>query len=319
MLKYIKEWVSVLNTKDEKILMSEAAILYYEKKHTQQEIADLMNLSRQTVSRLLNDAVKENLVEIKIHNPKKDCEDLERSIAERFSINNCIVVGVSSRNEILRKSMTVKSASEYIADILKKGNQKIALSWGRTIQDLINMLPCSNTNGNIVFPLFGATDNENVYFSSNELVRSMADKIGADAKYAWFPYLTDSNEDSQLLKTLSYYKKIEELWNTADIAIMGIGNTEIIDVFGKTFGYSEKHFEVIGDIATHFFNEKGELINLYENTLCASAQNIKNSTHTIAIACGDNKVSAISGALRTKIINTLITDEYTARKILEYI
>ena len=50
----------------EKRLMAEAAILYYEKKCTQQEIADAMGLSRQTVSRLLNDAIKENIVEINI-------------------------------------------------------------------------------------------------------------------------------------------------------------------------------------------------------------------------------------------------------------
>ncbi len=306
-----------MNVKDEKVIMSEVAILYYEKKHTQQEIADLMNLSRQTVSKLLNDAVKENIVEIKIHNPKKDCEDLQLHICQEFGIDNCMVVGVSSKNESLRKTMTVKAAAEYIAAMLKEGNQKIALSWGRTIQELINTLPKINTSGNVVFPLFGATDNENVYFSSNELARSMADKIGADVKYAWFPYLTDSSEDCELLKTLSYYKKMQELWNTADIAIVGIGNTEIIDVFGKTFGYGEKHFQAIGDIATHFFDEKGKLIDLYKNTLCASADNIKNSRRSIAVACGDNKVTAIAGALRTKIIDTLITDEYTAKKILQ--
>ena len=46
--------------------MAEAAVLYYEKEYTQQEIANLMGLSRQTVSKLLTDAVKENIVEIKI-------------------------------------------------------------------------------------------------------------------------------------------------------------------------------------------------------------------------------------------------------------
>ena len=48
-----------MNVKDDKILMSEAAVLYYEEKHTQQEIADMMKLSRQTVSKLLNDALEE--------------------------------------------------------------------------------------------------------------------------------------------------------------------------------------------------------------------------------------------------------------------
>ena len=95
---------------------------------------------------------------------------------------------------------------------------------------------------------------------------------------------------------------------------MGIGNTEILDIFGKTFGYSEKHSEIIGDIATHFFNEKGEFVNLYQNTLCASANNIRNAKQTIAVACGDNKALAIVGALKTKLIDILITDEYTAKK-----
>ena len=302
---------------DEKVLMSEVAVLYYEKKQTQQEIADLMNLSRQTVSKLLNDAVRENIVEIKIHNPKKDCEDLQIQLSKKFGIKMCLVTGVSSKNESLRKTMTVKAAAEYIMHIIKDGNKNIALSWGRTIQDLINTLPETNTSNNVVFPLFGATDNENLYFSSNELARSMADKIGADVKYAWFPYLTDSKEDCGMLKNLSYYKKMQELWNSADLAIVGIGNTEILDVFGKTFGYSEKHFQAIGDVATHFFNEKGELVNLYENTLCASTENIKNAGQTIAIACGDNKAKAIYGALRTKLFDTLITDEHTARKVLE--
>ena len=306
-----------MNTKDEKILMSEAAILYYENKHTQQEIAELMDLSRQTVSKLLNDAVKENIVEIKIHNPQKDCEELQNNICKKFGIKNCIVTGVSSDNATLRRTMTVKAAADYISTIIKKGNQKIALSWGRTIQELINVMPPINTSGNIVFPLFGATDNENSYFSSNELTRSMSDKIGALAKYAWFPYLTDSNEDCNLLKKLSYYKKVQNLWNNSDIAILGIGNTEILEIFEKSFGYNQKRHNVIGDIATHFFNEKGEFIELYENTLCASAENIKNSKQTIAIACGDDKVTAISGALRTQIIDTLITDEYTAKNILD--
>ncbi len=302
--------------KDEKILMSEAALLYYEKKHTQQEIAEIMNLSRQTVSKLLNDALKENIVEIIIHNPENDCKELENNIRKEFGIRKCLVVGASSKNNSLRRTMAVKTAAEYITSVIKEGDKKIALSWGRTVQELINSMPDINAKGNIVFPLFGATDNGNLYFSSNELARSMADKTGADVKYAWFPYLADSNEDCELLKKLSYYKKMQNLWDNADVAIVGIGNTGILDIFGKTFGYSEKHSQVIGDIATHFFNENGELLNLYENTLCASVDNIKNAKESIAIACGDDKVMAIKGALKTGLIDTLITDEYTARKIL---
>ena len=159
--------------------MQEAAILYYEKKLTQTEIAGKMNLSRQTVSKLLTEAVKEKIVEIKIHNPEIDCKELEREICGRFNIGNAVVCGVSSDDDTLCSIMTVKKAASYIQSIIEKGNKKIAISWGRTIQRLIYEFGNINTVNNIVFPLFGATDQEQDYFLSNELARSFADKIGA--------------------------------------------------------------------------------------------------------------------------------------------
>ena len=302
----------------EKILMSEVATLYYKKNLTQQEIAETMHLSRQTISKLLNDAIEERIVEIIIHDPQKDCNELEKQICSIFGIQSCIVCCVSGRNESVHRLMTVKAAVDYIFPILQRGNQKIALSWGRTIQELIQNLPKLSTTGNTVFPLFGATDNENSYFSSNELARKLADKLDATPKCAWFPYMADSDEDSALLQQLNYYKQMQEMWNTADLAILGIGNTEILDIFGKTFGYSNIHNQAIGDIATHFFDANGKFVNLYSNTLCASVDNIKNARESIAIASGLEKAEAIAGALRTKMIDTLITDEYTAKKILEY-
>ncbi len=304
--------------KTEKALMSEVATLYYKKNLTQQEIAEALHLTRQTVSKLLNDAVEEKIVEIIIHDPQKDCKELEKMICNSFGIRGCVVCSVSGKNESVHRLMTVQAAIDYILPIIKNGNQKIALSWGRTIQELIQNLPEISTAGNTVFPLFGATDNENAYFSSNELARKLAGKLDATPKCAWFPYLADSEEDYVLLRQLSHYKRMQEMWNTADLAILGIGNTEILDIFGKTFGYSEIHARAIGDVATHFFDKNGKFVNLYRSTLCASVDNIKNAKESVAIACGKEKAEAIAAALRTKMIDTLITDEYTARQVLEY-
>lgn len=301
---------------NDKNLMFEAAVLYYEKKHTQQEIANALNLSRQTVSKLLNDAIKENIVEIKINNPKSTCREIEKEICEKFGIRECSVCSVSNSNNSLRYLETVKLAVQHITPILQKGDMKIALSWGRTVQEFIKSLPDIKTSGNIVFPLFGATEDQNSYFSSNELSRRMADKIGADFKCALFPYLLENNQDYDAIINMSFYKKMKELWENADIAIVGIGNTDIYNVFGKTFGYNQNHQNIVGDIATHFFYENGKVKKLYENTLCASADDIKKAKTTVAIASGDDKAVAISGALKTNLIDHLITDEYTARQVL---
>ena len=302
-----------------KTLMLEAAILYYEKKHTQQEIAKIMGLTRQTVSKLLNEAVEENIVRISIHEPQEQCRQLESELCNQFNLKYCVVCSVNNQDEQLRQIMTLRAAAEQLVPIFLQGKQQIALSWGRTVQELIQYLPTIHTTGNVIFPLFGATDHERSYFSSNELVRGMASKIGATAKYALFPYLADSSEDLDLIQKLSYYKKMQELWQNADIAIVGIGNTEVLDIFGKTFGYSNNHAHAIGDIATHFFDENGDFVTLYPHSLCASAKDLKNAKQTIAIACGDHKAKAIVGALRTNLLDVLITDEYTAQKVLSYI
>ena len=298
--------------------MEEAAVLYYEKNLTQNEIAKKMNLSRQTVSKLLNDAIKENIVEIKIHNPETVCKELENEICKKFNIKNAVICGVSTNEHSLCQMMTVRKAAEYIGVLAEKGNNKIAISWGRTVQMLVENLQNANNSQNIVFPLFGATDQEQAYYLSNELARSFADKIGAKVNYAYFPYIPDCVEDCELFKKTSYYKKLNELWENIDIAVVGIGDKKIIEAFGKIFGYNKKGVSVIGDIATHFFNNKGEFVELYENKLCATRENLKNAKQTIAIACGEEKTQAIIGALRSGVIDTLITDEYTARNILSF-
>ena len=304
------------SVENQKKQMSEAAVLYYEKKYTQQEIAKMMNLSRQTVSKLLTDAEKENIVEIKINNPDIYCSDLEKSIEELYGINKAVVCSVSSKEESVRRIMTVRKALSYLKPILEKGGQNIGISWGRTIESFVEEVADIVSSDNTVFPLFGATDQEESFFLSNELARSFADKTGAKVKYAYFPYLPDSIGDKDLFKNTSYYKKISELWKNIDLAIVGIGNKEMTEIFANVFGYSKESSNAIGDISTHFFDSEGNFLNLYENTLCASRDNLKNAKNTVAIACLDSKVEAIKGALKTGVINTLITDEYTAKKIV---
>lgn len=303
---------------NQKKQMEEAAILYYEKKLTQNEIAQIMKLSRQTVSKLLNDAIKEGIVEIKIHNSEVDCAKLERALCERFHIEHAMVCGASVADTSLRQLMTVKKAADYVRTYVEKGNQKIGISWGRTIQTLISEFANIQTVNNVVFPLFGATDQEQAYFSSNEMARNFADKIGAKVKYAWFPYRPDRLVDGELFKKTSYFKALYDLWSDIDIAIIGIGNKEMIQTFADNFGYNENSATAIGDVATHFFDIDGRFLKLYENTLCVSKEQLRNAKQTIAIASGDDKVEAIIGALRTHVVDTLITDEYTARKILDH-
>ena len=72
---------------NEKNLMAEVALLYYKKGLTQQEIANTLRITRQTVSKLLTLAIKEQVVEIIIHNPQQTRKELELQLNSLYGIH----------------------------------------------------------------------------------------------------------------------------------------------------------------------------------------------------------------------------------------
>ena len=51
--------------------VTEVAILYYKENMTQQQIAEKLGLTRQTISKLLKIAIEERIVQITINDPEK--------------------------------------------------------------------------------------------------------------------------------------------------------------------------------------------------------------------------------------------------------
>ena len=295
--------------------MCEVATLYYQKNYTQQQIADLMHLSRQTVSKLLNDSISQGVVEIKINNPLTTKKDLESKLSKAFNLQGCAVAISSSDNDTLKEMATTRVAVDYILPMLKNQSLNIGLSWGKTMQKLVNEFSFLKCENSVVFPLFGATDRVNSYFSSNELARKFANKIGAEVHYAYFPYKPETNDDIELFKRTNYYKNMQSLWNDIDVAIVGIGNKDAISLLEKEFGISSNSFPV-SYIATHTFDKDGKITDIDKNTLCATFDNINSAKKVVAIAYGENKVDAIISALKSGTITHFITDEHTAKSIV---
>ena len=301
---------------DKKNLMTEIALLYYKKGLTQQEIAKCLQLTRQTVSKLLTIATEEKLVEIIIHNPDLERKSLQLKLKELFGIN-AVVCGVSQKNDELRQLVTTETAVEYISSLLQKKPLRIGLSWGRSVQNVVKNFPSAILKEHTVFPLFGATEHEQTYFLPNELAREFAFKLNAKVKYAWFPYKTENKQDYDLFRRTDYYKNMEKEWSNLDLAILGIGNNQGFRLLNSALDENAT-FNAVGDVATHFFTADGSLIEREEYSLRIAAEQLRQVKEKIAVAYGDDKIEAIVGAIKAKFVDTLITDEYTAKKLVEF-
>lgn len=302
---------------DKKNLMREIALLYYKKGLTQQEIANSLQLTRQTVSKLLTLAIEENVVEIIIRNPCEERESLQHTLKELFGVK-AVICNISQKSDQLRQLVTTETAIKYLLSVLSKKSLRIGLSWGRSVQAVIKAFPATTFNKHTIFPLFGATEHEQDYFLPNELTREFSLKLNAKAKYTWFPYKTESKEDYNLFQRTHYYKNMQMEWSNLDLAVLGIGNNQAFQLLNGSFEQDGLARSAVGDVATHFFTIDGEIVNTDEYALRITSQQLKNVKEKVAIAYGDDKVESIFGAIQAKFVDTLITDEYTAEKLVAF-
>lgn len=104
---------------DNKNLIIKCCKLYYEESLTQNEISEILGVSRPTVSRLLMEGRELGYVKIEIINPiESNYGALERDIERKYNLREVIIVDDDSDEDIIKRQIA-KSTAEY----LKKNRQ----------------------------------------------------------------------------------------------------------------------------------------------------------------------------------------------------
>jgi len=110
------------------------------------------------------------------------------------------------------------------------------------------------------------------------------------------------------------------------VAIVGIGALEPGSTLlsnGNTLTAEEiadlKAHGVTGDIALQFFDADGHKVNhpINDRIVGTPLDKIKRIERVIAVAGGVEKRFAIRAALRGRLISVLVTDDHTAKWLLE--
>ncbi len=176
-----------------------------------------------------------------------------------------------------------------------------------------------------VVQLVGAMGAQNAEYDGHALVQRLANKLGGESYFINAPYLCQSSEIAQSMMETKGIRETIELGKNIQIALLGIGTTEI-----KYSSYFlagllpedeiEKliNFGVVGDIASNFFllNGKPYFDDFMQRLITIQLHDLINIPIRIGVAGGQGKVKAIIGALHSKLLNILVTDSITARSIL---
>jgi DNA-binding transcriptional regulator LsrR (DeoR family) len=277
---------------------------------------------------VLSEAREFGIVEISIKDPKKNVTDVADALVRRFGLKGCVVVPTAIDSIHLITKVIASQGADYAEDILKS-HSTVGIAWGSTCYEF--MLSFANRNKlsdvNVV-PLIGGTSRISSEYQLNEMVRMFAEKLQGSPSFIYAPAIAESIADCELYMQSTSMKSIMEKWNSMDAAIVSAGappdwysTRMIVEPADMKAMYEADRTMVIGDICARRFNLCGEFIqNEYSARIMGIGEdNLRRIENVICIAAGKQKILSILGALRTNVLNYLVTDESTGRSILELV
>ena len=306
-------------------LLSKVSTLYYLRDQTQQEIAERLRLSRPAVSRLLRDAQNHGIVQITISPPRGLLIDLESRLEEQYGLEVVRVVAMEpgTSEDLLRRQIGAAAAS-YLARTVHPGDT-IGLAWGTTLGAMVQSMAPLATEGVHVVQTLGGIGPPAAEAYAAELVRRLAGLLGAAPVLFPVPGVVATAEVRDVLRNDPHVQTALRYFDRLDSVYVGIGSIATNPVLND--GHSlppGTHAALVtagavGDIALRFFDAKGAPVrsSLDERILGITAEQLHKAPRVVAVAGGPEKTDAIRAALKSEIIDVLITDQQTAEELAE--
>jgi DNA-binding transcriptional regulator LsrR (DeoR family) len=307
-------------------LLYAAAKMYYTDEATQAEVAEHLQTSRATISRLLYEARRRGIVRIEVvPTDNEAARDLGSRVA---AVLGLAAVYISEPPRALGRSETIEDvmggtlAAAVSRALLALGldvGDVMLVSSGRTIYEIARFeLP--KLPGVVVAPTVGGTDQPEAWYQTNEITRLVAERIGGRPAFLYAPALP-GDELFQTLQTDPAIQRVLNLWPHARCVLTGVGAPPLVRTDAPQFvnvTTSPDLIEAVGDVCSRFFNRAGQPVAFAgsERLIAVDLETLKSIPTVIAVAAGTNKVAPIIAAARAKFFSQLVTDARTAENIL---
>jgi DNA-binding transcriptional regulator LsrR (DeoR family) len=308
---------------DETSMATRAAWLHYAGGLTQSEVAKRLGLTSLKAHRLITKANQEGLVKVYIDGQVSECVELESDLSARYGLNYCEVVPDFDLEDLPLKALGIAGAQFLKREIERGENALIGIGHGRTLAACVEYLPRTSAEKTRFVSLLGGLTRK---FSANphDVIHRLAERTGAEAYVMPVPFFANSVEDRAILLGQKGVGEVFELAKSASLLIVGIGTSEREASLVATGMIETGEIEQIkraggaGELLGHFFDEQGAPVEtmLSNRTLALGREELRNR-RIVAVAGGKVKVRAIRSVLESRYLGGLITDERTARSLVE--
>lgn len=312
-------------------LLVECSRLYYESKESKTVIATRLSLSGMQVTRLLREAERRGIVQIHVKSIP-NLETLADKLASTYKLVAAKVVEPSDEYEVLKVRLGEAAAMLLEAQISLRATPKVGVGGGSTIYETVERMP-HKTRQISIYPmaLVGRAPPIS-YYDSTYIATALYLKSRpmATAFVIGVPPLPRSIKAAQsfakyLIKNIPEIGEVMEGAKSVDVAVVGLGGILPYDNVATLMARAGLGTEQLrranaaGGINYNYYDAHGKQIGEFFLTVGVSDLRhlSSDSSRFIAlVAGGAHKQQAIAIAVKTKMVNALVTDANTAMALL---
>lgn len=300
-----------------------AAWLYYNQGLTQKDVAERLGISRSTVIRLLDEAMKRSEVQIWISEGIDNCLELATRLEKAYGLDEAVVVPAPRDSSVEALADSVGQAlGQFLSEVIQD-EMTIGVGWGRTMTaSLAGFRPPRRDNCKVVSLLGGIVAVRQT--NPIDFTWRFAGQLGAECFMFLAPLLVDSVATKRTLIEKCGLNAIYDLAENLDLAVVSCG-----DIGQRSTSLSEGFIPkgelerliaagCVCDLMFNFLDAEGNSIDHALNDLVMSVDldALKKARHIVLSSGGAHRAIAIRATIRRIGCNTLITDETAAMELL---
>jgi DNA-binding transcriptional regulator LsrR (DeoR family) len=304
-------------------LATRAAWLSYIGGYTQEAIAGRLGVSRVKVNRLIAVAQREGLIRVFVEGRAAECVALEDEIAEAHDLSFCVVAPDLGEGELPLVTLAAAGAHYLLGALERPSVKVVGVGHGRTLAAVIDRLPRLPRRDLKFVSLLGSLT-RSAAANPFDVIHRLAGKAGGESYFLPVPFFADSVEDKAVLAAQRSVSDVFALAREADVVVVGIGELSAQAHLLETGMITPEEFAeleregAVGEVLGHFFAAAGRSVeaDINRRALGLEPADLRGK-EVVAIAGGRGKARAIAAVLRSGLLTGLVTDESTARRLVE--
>ncbi len=288
---------------------------------TIKDVAAELGTSRFKASRLVDWARASGLVQIEISSNANTDVALSAELERAFGIERALVVaGLDGPVGAVRDTLA-EVAAVGIAELVRP-RDTVGVSWGSTLDAVVDRLP--DLRAARVVQLVGGMATLESATGGVDLVRRFALRAHADGFALVAPLIVRTPAAGDSLRKEPIIARTLGLIEEVTIAIAGIGSwdppsSRLIESFDRGEARSFRELGVCADVCGIMFAADGRLVtdrHMESRRIGILPGQLRAVPRLVAVAGGKEKHRAIGAALRSGLVDVLITDAGSARATL---